>query len=353
MPKGPIVEIAIATPLQPKLVDVIRAAQPTARVHYQPELLPPPRYPNDHVGDPDFRRSTAGKDQFIAMLAGADVHFGVPGETPPALAAVVRNCPRLRWVQGTAAGAGELLRHAELTAAELRRVMITKARGVHAAQLAEWAMFGLLAVTKGLPRLTADKAARRWHHYPVRELRSGTLLIVGLGGIGREVARLARGLGMRTIGVRRHVAAGERDDDVDELHATAELPELVVRTDGVVLCLPGTPATEGLFNRALIEMLPPHAAVINVGRGTTMDETALVEALTAGRIAGAALEVFATEPLPADSPLWTLDNVLLSPHTAALSIHENERLVEQFVGNLSRYLDGLPLHNLVDPHALY
>jgi glyoxylate/hydroxypyruvate reductase A len=98
-------------------------------------------------------------------------------------------------------------------------------------------------------------------------------------------------------------------------------------------------------------MLPSHAALVNVGRGTTIDETALVQALTAGRIAGAALDVFATEPLPADSPLWTLDNVLLSPHTAALSIHENERIVEQFVSNLSRYLDGLPLHNLVDPHA--
>ncbi|HZE01440.1 MAG TPA: D-2-hydroxyacid dehydrogenase [Pseudonocardiaceae bacterium] len=353
MPKGPNVEIAIATPLQAELVDVIRAAQPAARVHHQPELLPPPRYPNDHAGDPDFRRSAAGEEQFTAMLASADVHFGVAGETPAALAAVVRGCPRLRWVQGTSAGAGELLRHAELTAAELRRVMITKARGVHAAQLAEWAIFGLLAVTKGLPQLIADKAARRWHHYPVRELRGGILLIVGLGGIGREVARLARGLGMRTIGVRRHVAAGERDDDVDEVHPTTELPELVVRADAVVLCLPGTPATDRLFDRALIEMLPSHAAVVNVGRGTTVDETALVEALTAGRIAGAALEVFATEPLPADSLLWTMDNVLLSPHTAALSIHENERIVEQFVGNLSRYLEGLPLHNLVDPQTFY
>jgi phosphoglycerate dehydrogenase-like enzyme len=353
MSKDPAVEIAIATPLQAELVDVIRAAQPTTRVHYQPELLPPPRYPNDHAGNSDFRRSPAGEEQFTAMLASADVHFGVAGETPAALAAVVRSCPRLRWVQGTAAGAGELLRDAELTAAERRRVMITKARGVHAAQLAEWAMFGLLAVTKDLPRLMVDKSARRWHHYPVRELRGGTLLIVGLGGIGREVARLARGLGMRTIGVRRHAAAGERDDDVDELHVTAELPELVGRVDAVVLCLPGTPATEELFNRALIEMLPSHAAVVNVGRGTTVDETALVEALTAGRIAGAALEVFATEPLPTDSPLWTLNNVLISPHTAALSIHENERIAEQFVDNLSRYLAGLPLHNLVDPQTFY
>ncbi|MGH3783324.1 MAG: D-2-hydroxyacid dehydrogenase, partial [Pseudonocardiaceae bacterium] len=261
--------------------------------------------------------------------------------------------PRLRWVQGTAAGAGELLRHAELTAAELRRVMVTKARGVHATQLAEWALFGLLAVTKGLPRLTADKAARRWHHYPVRELRGETLLIVGLGSIGREVAGLARRLGMRTIGVRRHAAPGECDDDVDELRTTAELPGLVARSDAVVLCLPDAPSTEGLFDRTLIEMLPSHAAVVNIGRGTTVDETALVDALTAGRIAGAALDVFATEPLPADSPLWTLDNVLLSPHTAALSIHENERIVEQFVGNLSRYLDGLPLRNLVDPLAFY
>ncbi|HZD70236.1 MAG TPA: D-2-hydroxyacid dehydrogenase [Actinomycetes bacterium] len=351
--------IVVATPLEPELVDRIRHVVPGAEVSFEPALLPPPRYPSDHRGDPEFRRDQVGQRRFDELLAGADVLLGVPGETPEALAHVVRTCSRLRWVQGNTAGMGEMVRRAGLTREELDRVRFTSTAGVHGAQLAEWAMLGLLAFTKDLPRLLADKADRRWRSYVVRELRGQTLLVLGLGGIGREVARLARCLGMRVVGVRR---AGQREsvggsppdvDTVEEVHPPSALPELVGRADAVVLALPGTPETAGLFSRALIERLPHHAVVVNVGRGAAVDETALTEALAAGRIAGAALDVFATEPLPPDSPLWELPNVLISPHTASVTPAENGRVVELFCDNLQRWVGHQPLRNLVDTEHFY
>jgi phosphoglycerate dehydrogenase-like enzyme len=347
------VDVFIASPLEDDLVERIRAGEPRARVGYEPELLPPTRYPSDHRGESGFRRNDADERRWQESIAAAEVLFGAPGDTAEGLASAIRSAPGLRWVQGTAAGAGEQLRQADLSPADLARVTMTSARGVHAEQLAEWAMLGLLAFTKDLPRLLAAKTEHRWEHYPVRELAGQTLLIVGLGEIGREVARSARALRMHTLGVRRSLPEPAVDDAVDELHPIASLPELVPRADAVVLALPDTPATRNLFDRRLVESLGRRAVLVNVGRGRTLDQTALTEALVGRRITGAALEVFETEPLPADDPLWQLDNVLISPHTAALSTKENARIVDLFVTNLRRYCDGEPLLNVVDPTDFY
>src|SRR6185437_15943868 len=142
-------------------------------------------------------RTGEQEQRWQAMLAGAEVLFGLPGDSGTGLAEAVRAGPRLRWVQATAGGAGEQVDAAGLSDAELARVMITRAGGVHAGPLAEFAIFGLLAFTKGLPRLLADKQARRWDHYPVAELTGATVLVVGLGSVGTEVARLVKALGMR------------------------------------------------------------------------------------------------------------------------------------------------------------
>jgi phosphoglycerate dehydrogenase-like enzyme len=193
---------------------------------------------------------------------------------------------------------------------------------------------------------------------PLRELHGQTLVLVGLGDIGREVARLGKALGMRTVGVRRHPSGGSPGGSdpppfTDEVHAADRLPELAGRADAMVVSLPLTDQTAGLLDRATIERLPPSCIFVNVGRGGVVDEAALVDALRQRRIAGAVLDVFATEPLPPDSPLWTLPNVLVSPHGAALSEHENERIVALFVANLRRYLDGEPLVNAVEPGVWY
>jgi phosphoglycerate dehydrogenase-like enzyme len=345
------VMVLIATPLEPELVQRIERGEPRATVLFEPELLPPPRYPSDHRGAEGFQRDAAGERRWRELLGEAEILLGIPGERPAELARVVREQRGVRWVQAMYAGAGEQVRAAGLTPEELERVAVTTTSGVHAGPLAEFAMLGLLAFTKDLPRLLRDKRRRHWDHYPVRELAGQTLLVVGLGEIGGEVARQASGLGMRVLGVRRR--RGRRSRWVDEVHTVEALPELLPRADAVVVALPGTPATKGLFDREMIGRMRAGAIFVNIGRGSVVDEAALIEALLSGHLAGAALDVFAREPLPLDSVLWDLPNVLLSPHTAAQSVRENERIVELFLDNLRRYLVGEPLRNRVDPVHFY
>ena len=320
---------------------------------YEPGLLPPARYPADHRGDPDFRRDGDADTRWRALLERAEVLFGVPGDTAEGLAEAVTGLARLRWVHATSAGAGEQVRKAGLPAEALKRVTVTTSSGVHAVPLAEFSILGLLAMAKELPRLVEDQRARAWPEVrrPLRELAGQTLFLVGLGEIGREVARLGRALGMRTVGFRR--TQGPPPDHVDEVHGPERLPELAGRADAMVVSLPLTDQTAGLVDRATIERLPASCIFVNVGRGGVVDEPALVEALRERRIAGAVLDVFATEPLPEDSPLWALPNVLVTPHAAALSARENERIVELFTDNLRRYLDGRPLRNVVEPGVYY
>jgi phosphoglycerate dehydrogenase-like enzyme len=343
--------VVIAIPLNAELVEPIRAADPGVRVAYAPDLLPPVRYRCDHQGVDGFRRAPEDERRWWEMIAGAEVLYGLPGDSPEGLARAVRCAPGLRWVQATSAGAGEQVGAAGLSREELERVTVTSAAGVHAGPLAEWALLGLLAFAKDLPRLLDDQHAHRWGHYPVGELSGRTLLIVGLGQIGEEVARLAAAFGMRVIGVNRSGTADSRD--VHEIHRTAELNQCLPEADAIVISAPLTDETRGLIDAAAIARCKPGTILVNVGRGGVVDEAAMIEALRSGRLAGAALEVFAREPLPADSPLWDLPNVLVSPHTAGLSVREDERIVSLFVENLGRYLRGQPLRNRVDPELLY
>ena len=243
------------------------------------------------------------------------------------------------------------VRAAGLSPEELEKVIVTTSSGIHAGPLAEFCLFGLLAFTKGLPRLLRDKQEKRWDHYPTRELKGATILVVGLGNIGLEVARLARSFGMRTIGLKRQ--PDEELPHVEELHPSENLKELIPRADAVVVTLPLTERTEGMVDREAINLMKPGCVFVNVGRGGVVDEEALIESLEDRRIAGAALDVFATEPLPPESPLWDLPNVLISPHTAALAESENERIVELFQKNLRLYLEEQPLFNRVDPQDFY
>lgn len=341
--------MAIVTPLEAELVE--RVAATGIEVVFEPDLLPPTRYVGDHRGEASFRRSDADQRRWAAMLAGAEIFFGLPGDSPRQLAAIVASGGPLRWVQATAAGAGEQVRAADLSAEELERVVVTSASGVHAGPLAEFCLFGILAFSRGLPRLQADQRARRWGHYPIGELRGRSALLLGTGAIGLEVARLVKAFGMRTVGVS---ASGRRQGpNLDEHHRSDRLVELAAHADVLVISVPLTEKTTGLVSAEVLAALPRGAIVVNVGRGPVVDEDALDAALVGGRLAGAALDVFSREPLPSSSALWTRPNVILSPHTAALSPRENERIVELFVENLGRYQRGAPLRNRITPEHLY
>jgi phosphoglycerate dehydrogenase-like enzyme len=343
--------VAVATPINAELVEPIRAVADGIEVLYEPDLLPPIRYPGDHRGVERFSRDAGAERRWQELLGSAEVLFGLPGDSPAELAAVVRSNPRLRWVQGTAAGTGEQIKAAGLSKEELERVVITSASGVHVGPLAEFCLMGLLHFTKDVPRLAADQRAHRWDHYPVSEMRGSTLLVLGLGAIGTEVARLAKAFGMHTIGVNRR---GVSDSPhVDEVYTADSLHEVLGRAGALVVTLPLTDETQGMLDSDAFAAIKPGAVLVSAGRGEVVDERALVKALREQRLRGAALEVFATEPLPPDSPLWDLHNVLISPHTAALSERENERIDELFTENLRRYLRGEELLSRVDPKLFY
>jgi phosphoglycerate dehydrogenase-like enzyme len=333
-----MIRVVIATPLEPELVDRLRAVDERLDVVFEPELLPPPRWASDHVGDPSFERTPEQEKRFSELVASAEIVFGFPREDPAQIPWLVRTATKLRFVQATFAGAGQQLAAAGLAREDVERIAWASSAGVHVTPLGEWALFGILALTKGLPRLEADKRERHWTHYPVDEVRGTTVLVVGLGEIGREVARLAEAFGMHVLSTRRH------DGDLDEL-----LP----RADSVVITLPLTTETRGLIDRRRIALLKPGAILVNIGRGPVLDEEALIDALRSGQLRGAALDVFATEPLPPGSPLWELDNVILSPHTAAQSVRENERIVELFADNLRRYLAGQELRSRIRTDLFY
>lgn len=344
--------VAIAVPLEAELVETIRAVDPAVTVLYEPGLLPPERFPADHAGDPAFRRSPDAEERYWKLLNSADVLYGLPNESASGLARVVAENPRLRWVHAMAAGAGGAVKASGLSAEDLERVAVTTSAGIHALPLAEFAMMGILNGFKRVSEMAADQAVRHWPglRTPTRLVSGSKLVVAGLGEIGLETARLARALGMGVSGTKRAAAEVE---GIDRIATNAGLAELVAGADALVNTLPGTPYTEGIIGAEVFAAMKPGTVFVNVGRGTVVDEDALVDALDSGKVGYACLDVFAVEPLPAASPLWEHPRVLVSPHTSALSAAENRLIAERFAANLRLLLDGGPLPHRVDPIHFY
>ena len=341
--------VLIASYLEPEHVARVRAVDPRLDVVYEPDLLPSPRYPADHTGAP-LTRTPEQEARWHALLADADVLFDFDRKLTPRLHELA---PRVRWIQATSAGIGQFVKRHDL-ARTMPRTLFTTASGVHARPLAEFCAMAVLAFSRGLPVMVDAQRRRRWERFAGTDMEGKTLLIYGLGAIGREIARIMHPLGLHVLGIKRTV---ERHDaappDVDEMHPPGALRELLPRTDVLTLCAPHTPETEGVIGREELALLPKGAILVNVARGALVDEAALVEALASGRLGGAALDVFAEEPLPVESPLWAMPNVLVSPHSASTSDGENGRITDLFCENLRRFLAGEELLNLLDVERLY
>jgi len=208
----------------------------------------------------------------------------------------------------------------------------------------------MLMFAKDYARMEREKRARGWERYCGEELTGKTLAIVGLGRVGQEVARHGKRMDMRVVGTRRSSAPVA---DVDKLFLPADLHAMLREADFLVLAAPHTPETEGVIGEAELALLKPTAVLINIGRGALVDEDALVRALREKRLAGAALDVFRSEPPPQESPLWEMPNVIVSPHSASTVAQENGRITELFCDNLRRYIKGQPLRNVLDTKKLY
>ncbi len=273
----------------------------------------------------------------------------VAGSMPVEL---IRRAPRLRWIQQWGAGADWLVYHHPDAAG--RDFVLTSTVGMHAVPISEQIMGYLLVFARRLHGAMRDQAARRWSHLEpqdVFELEGKTMLLVGVGAIGRRTARVAAAFGMRVLGIRRHPE--QTVPYVEAMYAPDRLLELLPQADVVVLTVPLTRETVGMFGEAEFRAMKPSAYFINIGRGKVVREEALIRALREGWIAGAGLDVFETEPLPPSSPLWAMENVIITAHYAGLTPVYHERAMAIFLDNLRRYVAGEPLHHVVDKGAGY
>jgi phosphoglycerate dehydrogenase-like enzyme len=270
------------------------------------------------------------------------------GWLPPEL---VLSLPNLKWYQQWFAGADWLARHPE---AVQRDFILTNLSGVHAVCISEHIFAFLLAFARGLPAAFQAQREHRWVPSgggSLFELAGKTMLILGLGAIGGRTAQVALAMGMRVIGIRRNPYIFVWG--VEKVGGPEQLLDFVSEADVVVSALPLTSATKNLVNREVLQQMKPSAYLISIGRGGVVEEAALIEALQAGTIAGAGLDVFETEPLPPDSPLWDMDNVLITAHYAGATPRYQEKALAIFLDNLRRYQAGEPLRNVINKRVGY
>lgn len=260
----------------------------------------------------------------------------------------------LRWIQLVSAGADHIME----AGVGKTDILVTTASGIHAAAMVEYSLCMMVMLARRIPLILRESQQRQWKPSRLRtyygdELWGKTLGIVGLGSIGRRVAAAARCLGMRVVGLRRSGGAGLEEGLVDEVYGPDGLLEMLPQCDFVLVAVPFTPETRGLIGEAELRAMKPTAHLINVARGEIVDEAALARALREGWIAGGAFDVFAQEPLPPDSEIWDLPNLIVTPHIAGNTIPYLDRATDLFRDNLKRYLAGEPLVNVLDKRLGY
>ncbi|AOW95014.1 hydroxyacid dehydrogenase [Rhodococcus sp. WMMA185] len=326
------------------MVEKIARCDSRVRVTYAPELLPRPRWRSDHVGVPR-ELTVAEHDRWTSMLQTAEVMFDFDWRHPDR---TLEQSPKLEWVQATSAGVGETIERFGLSYAPLT---VTTASGVHADPLAEFALAGILHFTRGLPHLINDRQNRTWRKQSAPELAGSHAVILGPGKIGTRTAELLRHFSVTSTGVARNPRTDSAPFDI--MTTIDQFPEHLPHADILVVSCALTGSTRGLIGRRQLDALPHGAVVVNLGRGPIIDEDALADGLSSGRLGGAVLDVTSTEPLDDDSPLWTAQNVILSPHSAANVPSENAKIVDLFIANLERHLSGDRLINEFDFDAGY
>ncbi|MCL6515835.1 D-2-hydroxyacid dehydrogenase [Alicyclobacillus sp.] len=313
--------ILIAHRLKPRVVEALRLALPNERI----ELAERP-----DPADPRLREAE------ILVAVGSALTEEVLGA-----------CPKVRWLHSVSAGVESVPFHL----IRARGLLLTNARGAHGKQMAEQILGMMISFTRGLHHNVRRQMEHRWDRgYRLGELSGRHLVILGAGSIGREVARKAKAFDMRVTGVRRNPAPMPNFDAVVGMES---LDDVLPEADFLVILTPLTPQTHHLVGAARLARMKPSAFLINFARGDVIDEAALIQALREGRIRGAGLDVFHEEPLPADSPLWDMENVLISPHNGGWTPLHDDRFLEIFLANHRAYRAGERMPTLVDLDAHY
>jgi phosphoglycerate dehydrogenase-like enzyme len=284
------------------------------------------------------------REALPALLAEAEAYLAGPFN-----AALLAAAPKLRWVHSSGAGVEGLL-FPEVVASD---VVLTNARGAHRVAMPEYVLMCMLAWTHHLPQLLDAQRRREWIHPAAQEINGKTLGLLGYGEIGRAVANRARPLGVRCIALRRDPARQEGGDLVERVYGPQQLHDFLRDCDFVVNSLPLTDETRGVFDEAAFAAMRHTAVLIHLGRGPTVQQDALLQALRDRWIAGAFLDVFDAEPLPPDAPLWTVENAIITSHTSGNSVRYMERSIDIFCDNVRRFVAGDKLRNIVDKRRGY
>jgi phosphoglycerate dehydrogenase-like enzyme len=341
--------VFITSPLEPEHVERIRAVDPSRlEILYEPDLLPPTRYVGDHVGLASFVRSADQERRWREALAAAEIFWDLPRKRED-----VALAQRLRWVQTTSTGVGQSIKALGLQASE---VLVTTARGVHAGPLAEFVFMALLAHWRQLPHLQVEQRRHGWVRYCGDEVAGRRIAIIGAGDLARGIAQRARAFEMSTVAIARHAEKGRAHNTLfDEVRPRGDLHAVLAEADAMVVTVPHTPETERMIDDAAFAAMKPGSAFVNIARGQVIDEDALIRHLRNGHIGYAALDVATIEPLPSDSPLWDMPNVLISPHSASTVRAENAKITEIFCWNLRCWLDGHleRMRNVLDKALMY
>ena len=311
----PTVNILVLNNLADRHLETITNALPNARV-----ISSDVEHAGQHMAEADI----------LVAWGSADINQ------------LLDNAPKLRWVHALSAGVEKLILCPKIQNTD---ITLTNSRGIHGIPVSEHVFSLMLAFTRGLNLLIRQQATKQWRRVPTGEIYEQTIAIVGLGSIGREIAKKAKCLGMNVIATKREATA---EIFVDKLYTPDRLAEMLALADFVVVALPLTEETKELFRLEHFAVMKPTAYFINISRGTVVCQSDLTAALEQKLIAGAGLDVFEHEPLPADSPLWDMSNVIITPHLAALSPYYLDRAIKLFIDNLVRFAQGRDMFNVVD-----
>ena len=332
-------EVLVTIRLNQKHLQQIREVDPRLRVHYLVDETAQPDAPRAIISSP------APPEELARALQGTEILFTL--RVSPDLLA---QAPRLKWVHLSSHG----IDHIQGSDILNSPVLVTCSRGAYAAPVAEHALWMMLSLVKEGPRLYRQQQEKKWERFPLGDMEGKTLGLVGLGSIAHRAAHLARALGMRVLATKRHHESWDPGlAPVDQVLPPSQLHRLLAESDFVLITVPLIPETRELIGEAQLRAMKPTAYLINVARGGVVDEVALVRALKEGWIAGAGLDVFQREPLPPESELWALPNVISSPHIAGVTPRLWDRATEAFCQNLRRYLAGEELLNRVDREKGY
>jgi phosphoglycerate dehydrogenase-like enzyme len=331
------INILILAPVGEKNLRRISGLSPRLNVTDASEMVIQPAFQvTRKEGTPDARLEV--------LLDGAEIMFGLRF-----IPDLVKRAPHLRWVQTMSAGVESILSPDMVNS----QIALTNVSGIHTIQINELVFSLIMAFAKQIPHCLENQKQKKWERFAPVILQGKTLGVVGLGNIGTGIARTAKHLGMRVLATRRSIKEAARTRYVDTVYPASQLDRLLKESDFVVLALPHTASTDKIIGEKEFALMKPSAFLVNIGRGKTVDEEALVRALKEKRIAGAGLDTFAVEPLPPGSPLWEMPGVIITPHIAGSAGDYMLKATDIFCENLQRYLSGRRLINVVNKKQGY